>query len=521
MAQGSGVESFFAVLDQIDANDSYGLREKLHKRYENPPAQIVAHCLGLESLSAAEVRGAFCSVLAGAPPDTAEQPQQPQPGMQTIPNSVWLCCTGETAAFRTHQLPHGALPAATAWGCSSPRRSQLACQQGAAHGTLSHVPGAMQVLGAHGALHSSWRAQVGCKMPATTAATPATYLQRHTTWQGTMELRLLGCCRQLVALLTHPESILGSQALQVLVYATHPDMHDWNPSGDKAAAAASAEHLQHSSQHDSMSSAVAHPAAGPDADLWRELLQLQSGPLFTSLLKLSPDVWPGSGFMALQFMAFYLAWLRRWWCKVRNTLHCLSCLQAVVVTVPVPHASTAGRCSHPVGLTESTASLTQCPCFAAVRRMVCCSSAQTCWRAWLPGPSAQVPCLRSVRWQQPCWLILAVLDPHHLCGSLLLPAVWQKKTRLVAVLLRKESCVLWLTGPWCAHVVAACTDRRQHYTVCLHLRNTTCLEPPVATHQAPNLSCSRPCQRDMHAAGFVQWQHVCLCVRAGQLQAWE
>lgn len=149
------------------------------------------------------------------------------------------------------------------------------------------------------------------------------------------ELRLLGCCRQLVALLNHPEPILGSQALQVLVYATHPDMHNWNPPGDKAAAA-SAEHLQHSSQHASRSAAVSHPAAGPDGDLWRELLQLQSGPLFTSLLKLSPDVWPGSGFMALQFMAFYLTWLRRWWCKVCDTLHCLSCLQAVAVTLPVP-----------------------------------------------------------------------------------------------------------------------------------------------------------------------------------------
>jgi hypothetical protein len=55
MAQGSDFDSFFAVLDQMDPTDSYGLREKLQKRCENPPAQAVAHCLGLESLSAAEV----------------------------------------------------------------------------------------------------------------------------------------------------------------------------------------------------------------------------------------------------------------------------------------------------------------------------------------------------------------------------------------------------------------------------------------------------------------------------------
>jgi len=49
-------------------------------------------------------------------------------------------------------------------------------------------------------------------------------------------------------------------------------------------------------------------------------MQLQSGPLLGSLLSLSPDVWPGSGYMALQFLAFFLNWLRKWWCQVSSGL---------------------------------------------------------------------------------------------------------------------------------------------------------------------------------------------------------
>jgi hypothetical protein len=66
----------------------------------------------------------------------------------------------------------------------------------------------------------------------------------------------------------------------------------------------------------STAAAAVHPSMGPDAGVWQELLQLQSGPLLSSLMRLSPDVWPGSGSMAVQLLAFYLNWLRRWWSKV-------------------------------------------------------------------------------------------------------------------------------------------------------------------------------------------------------------
>jgi hypothetical protein len=63
------------------------------------------------------------------------------------------------------------------------------------------------------------------------------------------------------------------------------------------------------------------------------LLQLQEGPLFTSLLKLSPDVFPNSGHMALQFLAFYLPWLRRWWCKVCMEPMCMHTIQHCTFTL--------------------------------------------------------------------------------------------------------------------------------------------------------------------------------------------
>jgi hypothetical protein len=82
----------------------------------------------------------------------------------------------------------------------------------------------------------------------------------------------------------------------------------------------------------SAAGSVIHPAAGKDSVLWKELLQLQEGPLFTSLLKLSPDIFPNSGHMALQFLAFYLPWLRRWWCKVcmepMHAYHSAQCIYA-------------------------------------------------------------------------------------------------------------------------------------------------------------------------------------------------
>lgn len=152
------------------------------------------------------------------------------------------------------------------------------------------------------------------------------------------------CCRQLVPLLTHPEPFFAYQALQLLIQATHPAMYDWNPpcgeqlpsnaqqhssqgsrTGSPVASSASACTSSSESKEDATSqapstthaSSAVHPAAGPDCALWRELMQLHQGPLFSSLLQLSPDVFPHSGHMALQFMAFYLLWMQRWWCKVR------------------------------------------------------------------------------------------------------------------------------------------------------------------------------------------------------------
>jgi hypothetical protein len=83
-----------------------------------------------------------------------------------------------------------------------------------------------------------------------------------------------------------------------------------------------------SSKHPhSTATAAVHPSTGPDAVVWRELLQLQSGPLVGSLMRLSPDVWPGSGSMAVQLLVFYLNWLRRWWSKVGLEVIWLSAVQ--------------------------------------------------------------------------------------------------------------------------------------------------------------------------------------------------
>lgn len=180
---------------------------------------------------------------------------------------------------------------------------------------------------------------------------------------------LCWCCRQLVALLSNPHPVLASQALQVLILATHPSTYDWNPDHTDQAAN-SQQDVQHTSQVDSSNcdssatssgdgpharsyagsanakcsppaasnpaaaaAAAVHPAAGPDGDVWKELLQLQSGPLFRSLLRMSPDVFPESGFMAVQFLVFYLKWLRRWWTKVRT--HKLNVRHQVCMQHPV------------------------------------------------------------------------------------------------------------------------------------------------------------------------------------------
>lgn len=141
-------------------------------------------------------------------------------------------------------------------------------------------------------------------------------------------------CRQLAQLLSHPQPILASQALDMLLYATHPDMFDWSCSGSQqpaisAGSCDSNSTITSSSRSSKVNlstkacipdapagSAVTHPAAGPDAAIWQELLHLQSGPLLGALLQLSPDRWPAAGFKALQLLTFYLNWLRMWWCKV-------------------------------------------------------------------------------------------------------------------------------------------------------------------------------------------------------------
>jgi hypothetical protein len=164
-----------------------------------------------------------------------------------------------------------------------------------------------------------------------------------------------------VSLLGHPNRLLGSQALQLLLLATHPDMYDWHsPPGHNTssnaerqqqqqapqcgasdAGSSSMRQLGSSSSNDTASgstsnepqaaaagafpdaaAAAAHPWQGPDAQLWLQLLQLHEGPLLQRLLALSPDAWPSSGHQALQLLAFYLLWLKAWWSKVRSHLGC-------------------------------------------------------------------------------------------------------------------------------------------------------------------------------------------------------
>jgi hypothetical protein len=161
-----------------------------------------------------------------------------------------------------------------------------------------------------------------------------------------------------VSLLGHPNRLLASQALQLLLLATHPDMYDWHSlpghnisssqeqqqqqqqqqqqdphcgasdagssstqqlgsSNDSAAGITStASTVQQAAAGASPASAGAHPSQSADAQLWLQLLQLHEGPLLQRLLALSPDAWPGSGQQALQLLAFYLSWLRAW-SKVR------------------------------------------------------------------------------------------------------------------------------------------------------------------------------------------------------------
>jgi hypothetical protein len=160
-------------------------------------------------------------------------------------------------------------------------------------------------------------------------------------------LTCIFACRSLVSLLAHPNRLLASQALQLLLLATHPDMYDWHcPPGHsttsshaqqqqaphRGAADAGSSSMQQlgsssnvaagdsSTSHEAAAAAadVSHPSQGPDAQLWLQLLQLHDGPLLPRLLALSPDAWPGSGYQALQLLAFYLSWLRAWWSKVRR-----------------------------------------------------------------------------------------------------------------------------------------------------------------------------------------------------------
>lgn len=153
-------------------------------------------------------------------------------------------------------------------------------------------------------------------------------------------------------LLTHPQHVLASQALELLICATHPDMYNWDPpagqvqqpeagrqdttsdcsscstsSSASGACSGAASTLGSSTSRANVAlpagstapsaggsscslagasiTSAEHPAAGPDGQIWRELMQLQSGPLLGSLLSLSPDVWPNSGYMALQFLTFF------------------------------------------------------------------------------------------------------------------------------------------------------------------------------------------------------------------------
>lgn len=192
-------------------------------------------------------------------------------------------------------------------------------------------------------------------------------------------------------MLAHPNHLLASQALQLLLLATHPDMYDWHkPPGFHALASQASSSNSSSSQPESAEHAIdtgsrmpqsssssssevacrnqpevqeqqqtaavgssstssgsavreqsarsthsmhsmqCHPSQGPDGLLWRQLAQLHAGPLLSSLLRLSPDLWPGSGHQALQLLAFYLSWLRAWWCQVSSLW-----VSAAVLVTPV------------------------------------------------------------------------------------------------------------------------------------------------------------------------------------------
>jgi hypothetical protein len=171
-----------------------------------------------------------------------------------------------------------------------------------------------------------------------------------------------------VCLLGHPNKLLASQALQLLLLATHPDMYDWHsqpghsssssssssqdsqqqqqqaPQAAEAGTSKSQEIAASSSQQHTDSTAstaqqaaaaaaeqavspAGHPSQGPDGQLWLQLLALHDGPLLPRLLALSPHAWPGSGQQALQLLAFYLSWLRAWWSKVRGGTSSSSILQ--------------------------------------------------------------------------------------------------------------------------------------------------------------------------------------------------
>jgi hypothetical protein len=175
---------------------------------------------------------------------------------------------------------------------------------------------------------------------------------------------------------------MAAQAMHLLILATHLDMYNWNPAINEVVSGSAAASSQRRSHHTSSSGgnsgsealqaaarkpedqgsaathgvstppvhAGKHPAAGPDGDVWLELLQLQSGPLFTTLLGLSPDVWPQSGYMAVQFLWFYLSWLRKWWSKVstmQQDVPCLSCCDGQSRTICPEGSTHHSNCSAP------------------------------------------------------------------------------------------------------------------------------------------------------------------------------
>jgi len=137
-------------------------------------------------------------------------------------------------------------------------------------------------------------------------------------------------------ILCHSNAVLASQALHLLIQATHPDMYDWhkppkfgtvddtantedvNMDKVQQTKASCETHPQASSSRSvttvtstkkegsakfadiqkgssSNSSSSQHPATGPHGQLWRELASLSSaGHLLTGLLSMSPDRWEHS-----------------------------------------------------------------------------------------------------------------------------------------------------------------------------------------------------------------------------------